>query len=172
MAYNIKVSSNLQDLNARMAKIPAKSFKFNGKLVIPEVEFTEVVGDLPVDKMRQYTLAEVDQALAQARGEIANALNAAMRSSSWRWNEGGSRDIVDTGALQASLSVSFSGGSFQISYSEPYAALIHWGGYISPYGNRSAQKVYLPGRPWVEATVMGGGPVPQIQWDMLIQKYL
>ena len=172
MAYNVRVKNNLQDLNAKMAKIPAKSFKFNGKLVLPEIEFTEAIGAFPMDEMRQYTMAEVSQALAKAKGEIADALNAAMSSSAWQWRTGGSRDIVDTGALKSSLSITFSGGSFQISYSEPYAALVHWGGYIYPYGNKGAERIYLPGRPWVEATVMGGGPVPQIQWDNLISKYL
>lgn len=71
-------------------------------------------------------------------------------SKSWGWISG-SRDIVDTGALKDSLVMNITPDSFSVSYSEPYANLVHYGGYINPYGNPNA-RVYLPGRPWVEAT--------------------
>ena len=48
-----------------------------------------------------------------------------------------------------------SGSEIIVSYSEPYAALIHYGGYILPYGNPNADKVYIPPRPWVESTLKG-----------------
>lgn len=170
-SYNIKTTSNLDRLSGAF-KALEKKHVISASLKMPEVEFSEAIGELPTGKIQSYTLQQVDTALSKAKGDLAAALNAAMTSSSWQWTSGGSRDIIDTGSLKNSLTITFSGGSFQISYSEPYAALVHWGGYIYPYGNQSAQKVYLPGRPWVEATVMGGGPVPQIQWQNLIQKYL
>ncbi len=71
-------------------------------------------------------------------------------SRSWGWISG-SRDIVDTGALKDSLEMNISSDSFSVSYNEPYANLVHYGGYINPYGNPNA-RVYLPGRPWVETT--------------------
>ena len=171
-AYKVKVKGNMQGLVPELQKLSGKKIKMSSKLKLPEIDFSEAIGDLPISGIEKYTIAEVNQALSMAKGEVADALNAAMSSTSWQWTTGGSRDIVDTGSLKDSLSITFAGGSFLISYSEPYAALVHWGGYIYPYGNRNAQKIYLPGRPWVEATMMGGGPVPQIEWDALILKYM
>lgn len=170
--YNTRVKHDLQKLSANAKKLSKQSIEIDAPIKLPEVEFSEAIGDIPADEMAKYTMTEVDRALAKSEGELAKALNAAMSSSAWQWQSGGSRDIIDTGALKNSLSITFSGGSFEISYTEPYAALVHWGGYIYPYGNQAAQKVYLPGRPWIEATIMGGGPVPQIEWDTLISKYL
>lgn len=82
-----------------------------------------------------------------------------MSSSSWGWTDG-TRDIVDTGNLRDSQSVQVDGMGFSITNDAEYAALTHYGGYITPYGNGSAEKVYLPARPWITATLEGGGPVP------------
>lgn len=85
------------------------------------------------------------------------ALDAAL-DASWNWRTG-SRDIVDTGALKNSLSISTSGNKISISYSSPYAGITHYGGYIRPYGNPYAEPVYLPARPWIDA-VLGEAPGP------------
>lgn len=76
-------------------------------------------------------------------------LSANMRRS-WGWIDG-ARDIVDTGALMNSVQFVDSGDGFSLYYSEPYANLVHYGGYINPYGNPNA-RVYLPARPWVQLT--------------------
>jgi phage gpG-like protein len=81
-------------------------------------------------------------------------LREAISSSTWQLRNGGSGDIIDSGALLASQSVTNTGSGLNINYDVPYAALIHYGGYIVPYGNKNAQRVYIPARPWV-STVLG-----------------
>jgi len=71
----------------------------------------------------------------------------------------GQRSIVDTGALRDSLVVtprfSQTKVSFQITYKSPYAAFVHYGGVIKPYGNPNAADVIIPARPWVQAVFEG-----------------
>lgn len=73
---------------------------------------------------------------------------------------------VETGALMNSGSVAFHSDSINIDYSiSPYAALIHYGGYIAPYGNVNIEKVYIPGRPWLEASLgISPGPLGAFNW--------
>lgn len=110
----------------------------------------------------------VDYGLSVAQDALREALDLAVSSSVWGWNEGGSRDIVDTGALRDSLTVSRQGKELLIDYSAPYASFVHYGGYIQPYGNASIAAVYIPGRPWVDSVLYGGGPVAQLDLDRII----
>lgn len=64
-----------------------------------------------------------------------------------------SNGLVDSGELKNSLSVEMTPSGLEIRYSAPYAALMHEGGYITPYGNPNAQKVFIPGRPWIDEAV-------------------
>ena len=170
--YKVQVKNDIKDIGEKIdTAIKKAEFAVSANLSMPEIDLKTDVGSMPTSDMQNYTLAEVQRALSLATDDVKRALNSAVSSSSWSW-AGGSRDIVDTGKLKNSVEVAFSGGAFMISYKVPYAALIHYGGYVYPYGNKNAQKVYIPGRPWVDATIMGGGPVPQIQWDQLISKYL
>jgi len=105
------------------------------------------------------------EVLSQA---IEEALNTAVSSSVWAWSTGGARDIVDTGALRDSLSITVNGDDIDISYGVPYASLVHNGGYIRPYGNANIAAVYLPGRPWIDATLYGNGPVPSVDLDQVV----
>ena len=57
--------------------------------------------------------------------------------------------LVDTGALRDSLIVARTPSGLEIRYTAPYAGLLHEGGYIQPYGNQNAEKVFIPGRPWI-----------------------
>ncbi len=107
-------------------------------------------------------------AVQVASQAIREALDTAVSSSAWAWNTGGARDIVDTGTLKASLSVTINGDTIDISYGAPYASFVHNGGYIHPYGNQRIDAVYLPGRPWIDATLYGNGPVPSVNLDEII----
>ena len=92
-----------------------------------------------------------------------------MMGASWGWTSG-ARDIVDTGALRDSKNVTVSGENILISYGEPYAQLIHSGGYIQPYGNKNAAAVYIPGRPWVGAVLgVDNGPLEPTDWQQVYQ---
>lgn len=98
--------------------------------------------------------------------KLSDALDEAMMSAVWSWNKG-SRDIVDTGELMRSKNITVDGNRINISYNVPYAGLVHYGGYIAPYGNRSIEKVYIPARPWVDSVVLGGGPTPQFDFEKI-----
>jgi phage gpG-like protein len=106
--------------------------------------------------------AKFERAINRASQRIAvdlkRALDDAMSSPVW-----GGTDLVDTGALMASGRVSVSQNGITIAYDAPYAALIHYGGYIHPYGNVNL-RVFLPPRPWVESLLFGGGPVQQFDF--------
>lgn len=108
---------------------------------------------------------DLSKAAKQANQVIANslgeALDAAMLSSEWAFD----RDIIDTGRLRDSLRITTTPGGIAIDYNVPYAALVHYGGYITPYGNKKLEKVYIPGRPWVESVLRGGGPVPKFDFE-------
>ena len=99
---------------------------------------------------------------------LRKALDASM-DSSWQWIEG-QRDIVDTGRLKSSLEVKTvfnqTKVGFQVSYNTPYAAFVHYGGVMKPYGNPNAADVIVPARPWVQAVFEGTHGQPK--FDMLV----
>lgn len=115
-------------------------------------------------------LTDLDEATAAATQIVAQrlgeALDQAMSLAVWGWN-GGVRDIVDTGALRDSRQITVTGNRIDITYNLPYAGLVHYGGYILPYGNSNASKVYVPGRPWLESVVLGGGPIPEFDYETI-----
>lgn len=100
---------------------------------------------------------EIGAAMVQ---DLNLALESALKAPVWSWN-GGARDIYDTGELASSGGAIWTSSGIQISYDAPYASIVHDGGYIHPYGNLNARPVFLPARPWIRATLEGGGPVPQ-----------
>lgn len=111
----------------------------------------------------------------RAVSALRDALDAAISSNVWSW-PGGSRDIVETGELRDSLNVSISSNGLSVEYGAPYAALMHYGGYIQPYGNLKIDKVYIPGRPWADSVLLGGGPVSEFDWqtiysDAILQEF-
>jgi hypothetical protein len=116
---------------------------------------------------------QVERAISSANETIsqrlADALDQAMRSQVWG-TSGGNADIIDSGALSASLNVTVSGTQINVSYGEPYANLVHYGGYILPYGNASLEKVYVPPRPWVQSVLQGGGPVPRFDFESIYRQ--
>ena len=159
-------------------------FKFSQKL---EIKMPTVEGKAETKKMQ----LAVNKALSKGaqkgatyvQSGLRDALNAALESSHWtgfnpkypysRKNGqlmgSGPRDIVDTGALRASLKItekfSQTKVGFQIAYTTPYAAFVHYGGVIQPYGNPRAASVIIPARPWVEGVLYGTHGVPK--FDMV-----
>lgn len=98
-------------------------------------------------------------AMEAVRSGVADHLDLQMMSV---WGTG--RDIVDSAELLTSASVFLNGDDITITYTSPYASLVHYGGYVAPYGNTSIEKVYIPGRPWVAAT-LGLAPGPAGAYD-------
>ena len=115
----------------------------------------------------------LNDAIANANARIAIELKAALddaiNASVWQ-AAGGTADIVDTGELRESGQVIATSTGIEVSYSAPYALLVHYGGYITPYGNTYAQKVYLPARPWLESVMLGGGPVPRFNLEQIYRE--
>lgn len=137
--------------------------KFNGKKLtisgeIDTPSFTAKAKDVDaraaIDQIRKVQ----QETIQLSASKLEALLDSAMASGIW----GELGDIVDSGDLRDSLSVIIEGDSVQISYDSPYANLIHYGGYIAPYGNTNIEKVYIPGRPWVESVFLGNGPVESI----------
>lgn len=135
---------------------------------------------------------QIDAGLRQADGVIksglAEALNNAMESNTWGWRADGTtfrkngevatspRNIVDTGALKKSLRLNIGMGNINIAYREPYSRMVHYGGYIVPYGNPNATKVYMPPRPWILSTLNGENgipkyPIAQIYRDAILSQF-
>lgn len=101
----------------------------------------------------------INRASTRITTDLKIALDNAMRSPIWQTTTG-TADIYETGELMSSGSVVVSKNGVTIAYDAPYAALVHYGGYINPYGRENV-KVYLPPRPWVDAVLNGiGGVAP------------
>lgn len=116
--------------------------------------------------------AKVKKAMKGVQLDLKIALDSALKSNSWKWRDSGARDIYDTGALLKSGKVMLSGTRLSVSYSAPYASIVHDGGYIFPYGNQNLRPIYLPGRPWISSTLYGGGPVPQFNFEASLKRHM
>jgi hypothetical protein len=146
------------------------SFDFSTKLEIlpPKIDMKN-----NTPKMRKAMNAALVEgtikAAAYVQRDLKVALDSAMNSSVWSWGgttlrqngstAGTARDIVDTGKLRNSLLLKEKNlktkTTISIQYRTPYAALVHYGGVVQPYGNRNANSVLIPARPWIEATLKG-----------------
>lgn len=108
---------------------------------------------LPVSQILNKFETAINRASGRVAVDLKAALDEAMMSPYW-----GGQDIFDTGELLASGTVSVTDSGVTIAYSAPYAAFVHYGGYINPYGNATS-RVYLPPRPWVESVLFGGAGI-------------
>ena len=145
-------------------------FNYSTKLEIlpPKIDMK---GNTPKMRraMNSALVAGTLKASAYVQRDLKEALNNAVESTTWQWNAvtkrqngqtvSSPRDIVDTGALRRSLSIAEKNlktkTTLEIKYSVPYAALVHYGGAVRPYGNKNANTVLIPARPWIEATLKG-----------------
>jgi phage gpG-like protein len=121
------------------------------------------ISAVPASDFEARLEAAIARASQRITADLKQALDDALRSGVWA-TRSGAADIYETGELLASGSVKADENGLTIAYDAPYAALVHFGGYIHPYGNTSA-KVYLPPRPWVQSVLNGGGPVPQFDFQ-------
>jgi phage gpG-like protein len=115
------------------------------------------LNDASGKRLQEKVTTAINQATVVIAQELEVALKNAMASNSWS-TPSGSGDIIDTGRLMESGVIKADGSSIVIAYTAPYAAIVHYGGYIAPFGNQSS-RVYLPARPWVQSVLRGGGPV-------------
>lgn len=121
--------------------------------------------------LAKVTQDAIDKASINVANQLALALDKAMASSVWK-TPNSTGDIIDTGELMRSRNVTYQNGRFVITYSSPYFGIVHFGGYIQPYGNSDAKKVYIPARPWIASTLGGGGPVPAFDFGAAYRQAL
>lgn len=160
-------------------------FKFEGKISLP-VPKINTKGQ--TDKMKAATKKALVRGMTKGasyvRQDLKLALDAAMASPVWAWprvtqrqngtEAGTTRDIIDVGTLAKSLKIVEKNAQtktdISIQYSAPYAALVHYGGAVQPYGNRNAATVLIPGRPWIEAVLLGTHGQEKFDIDSRFQK--
>ena len=112
----------------------------------------------------------VDEAIEITIPELSQALDNAMESDTWPWPSG-ARDIVDTGALKNSKTITYSKSTntLSIQYNEPYAYLVQYGGYVTSGYNPSVS-IYMPPRPWVDAVLDGGYGIAKFPFVEIVEK--
>ena len=162
-----------------MAALQGFDFKLN--FITPKLDLKGKT-DKQKSAMKKALILGMQRGVNRIETSLSQALDNAMQSSSWSWPRetvrkngtlaGTSRDIVDMGGLMASkkLKVSFqqTKASVAITYSAPYAALVHYGGYITPYGRPGRTAVSVPGRPWITATLQGGNGITKFDADSIL----
>lgn len=120
-------------------------------------------------------LGDLEEAHQEAVQGVAQELSQyldALFEAGWAWSSG-ARDIIDTGELKRSQKIEVSGDEISVNYSSPYVNLVHYGGYIYPYGNELAEKVYLPARPFLDVAFgQASGPLPAFDFDEAYNRYL
>lgn len=122
--------------------------------------------------IKEQISTELAAGLYRAIPALEVALTNAMDSKVWGWSGADTlrksgevakdpRDIIDMGVLADSLAIEVTDLVLFVSYSAPYAAIIHNGGVTHNGG-------VIQARPWVQATLIGGGPVEQVNWKELL----
>jgi hypothetical protein len=139
-AFYEQLTKEIQDAYAKATLDFAKPI--NGPSIIPNVEVTTTLS--PNSATKQDALDVLDEQIAAKVPELANKVRMALDAAITAVG------AVDTGRLRSSLSISTDRDGLTIDYSSPYANLVHYGGYIQPYGNPNARPVYQAPRPWVE----------------------
>lgn len=136
-------------------------YSFEGNIGVPKISLGFKAPDLS-GKISK--LDKVFKNLLISR--LGSALNEAMLSKGW----GELGDIYDSGELMNSLQIDITDKGISIRYDVPYASLVYYGGYIVPYGNEAADKVYIPPRPWIEAVLKGGYGIPAINMQEILDE--
>lgn len=111
--------------------------------------------------------ARADEAARRASqivmGELFAAFQQSFTAKAWAWprqtqrtvgTAGSPRNIIDTGNLRQTGSFRMT-GPYQATFkwSAQYATAVHEGAHIFPWGDKDAERVYLPPRPWTRAVL-------------------
>lgn len=97
------------------------------------------------------------------------------RAKAWNqasFNTGTPRSIVDSGELKQSKVFNLNGLEANWAWTANYAAAVHEGARIHPWGDPKNGTVSLPARPWTKAVLEGGtsANVPVYPFTDEIQK--
>lgn len=168
MAIRVSIKKPKAGIELKMPKNRKNTLRVSGLIRISKFAAKGDKADAVVDPVLREIEKAFDQASAIMVSRLGDALDAAMSSTAWP----SGKDIIDTGKLISSRRITYKNGSIDIAYNVPYFGIVHFGGYIHPYGNKNAEKIYIPGRPWITYTVEGGGPVPQFDFEGLYEEAL
>ena len=121
-----------------------------------------------------------EQAFERVADELDGRFNAALDEKKWAWprtsanGKGTTRSINDTGGLVGSGDYDVNGLKAEWSWNKKYAAAVHDGAWIYPWGDKSKEKVELPPRPWTTAVLKGAPGYSGETYDIgaAMQKYI
>ena len=167
--YKNNVSPYLRQARAQLNKLKKNRTPLNIKIdatASPEAKKIEGLAGRLAESIQDAHY----KAVKLTADDLYLALGIAMESKVWDWDFGDG-DIVDTGALRDSLTISVAGGTIEISYDQEYAAIVYFGGYIHPYGNPNVQ-IYMPARPWIEAVFTGANGIPRFDLTGVYERNL
>lgn len=158
-------------------------FVFKIKIPSPKLDLKGKT-DKQKAAMKKALTTGVSRGLGRVETSLSKALDDAMRAPVWNWTSGvttfrqngeapsSPRNIVDTGELMRSKKIKVAylqtGGTVSVTYGAPYAALVHYGGAVRPYGKPGRSLVTVPKRPWIEATINGGYGIEKFDADKII----
>lgn len=171
MARNVQfeaVRKSLKSLSASFEAVDNANAKVSSRIKI-DVD-TKVIQRIlkQVEKFPYEARKAFKSTLEIIANDLWATLDQNMETNAWDW-KGDKRDIIDTGALRDSGRVYLEGDDIVITYSEDYAAIVHFGGYVQSGFNPEIQ-IYYPARPWVEATLLGNGPVPGFDFNTALEE--
>ena len=81
------------------------------------------------------------------------------RAKQWKkanFNTGSPRSIVDSGDLKDNHTFTVNGLTAEYVWGSEYAAAVHDGATIFPWGDPTNKAIRLPARPWTTAVLKGG----------------
>ena len=129
----------------------AKS-QFNFSATI-EIQMPKVEGKADTKKMQMAINSALSKGAQKGATYVQKSLRNVLDQSITRVG------AIDTGKLKNSLDIRAkffqTKVGFSIIYKTPYAAFVHYGGVMQPYGNPNAATVTIPGRPWIAQGLQG-----------------
>ena len=179
------MSQSFKDINTSLKAFAKTKFSSELKIEVPELRKKKSVPQI----YRTALSKALVSGSRKVEAALIGGLQANMASSIWDWpgttlrvsgqSVGSPRNIVDTGLLASGNYVRAAyttrGANITVGNNVPYAALVHFGGYIKPYGNPNASSVFLPPRPWLSATIGADTSVARavtVDWREIIRQEL
>lgn len=159
-----------------------KGFTTTAVIKMPQVNLDKTWSKSSTASFKRALTVSRQKGVDKAGTALQQALYKSLKSNTWVWpgstlrvngtTVGSPRDIYDTGRLYASqrlkVSHQVTQSKLTVSYDSPYANIVHYGGYITPYGNLNANTVLIPARPWVVAVLEGTYGQPKLDLGKIL----
>ena len=144
MSINVRVNTGNLEARARKASRRASEIVMGELFAAFQQSFTAQAWEWPRETTRgQYAY--------KGRGKKRKRVRAKPGSG---FTVGSPRNLIDTGNLRQTGTYQMTGphrATFR--WSANYATAVHEGAHIYPWGNKDADRVYLPPRPWTRAVL-------------------